>query len=258
MLLVAVLALSCSVCAQTQVPSSDPQAISLAAKSMSAMTGGASIADIMLNGTTASLMNSVPDSGTVTMVAKGPNQSRVDFSLSAGKRNEIRSLVNGIPQGAWTNADGQSHRYAGHNCWTDAVWFFPVLSTLARADSNVVLTYVGLENHEGVSVQHLRLYRYIPAKSPQITAVVQQLSTVDFYLDATSLLPLAIAFQTHPDDDQNPNLPVEVRFANYRNVNNVLAPLHIQKLLDGSPILDIVITTAEFNTDIPDSLFGLQ
>jgi hypothetical protein len=92
----------------------------------------------------------------------------------------------------------------------------------------------------------------------QVAVIVQQLSTVDFYLDSTSLLPLATVFQTHPDDDQNPNLRVEVRFSNYQSVKNVLVPLHIQKLLNGSPILDIDITAAEFNTDVPDSLFGLQ
>jgi hypothetical protein len=155
-LLFAVLALPCHLCAQAQVPSSDPQAISLAAKSVSAMTGGASIADVKLSGTAASLMNSVPDSGTVTLMARGTRQSRVDFSLSAGKRSEVRGLVSGIPQGAWTSSDGLSHPYASHNCWTDAVWFFPVLSTLARADSDIVLAYVGLENREGVSVQHAR------------------------------------------------------------------------------------------------------
>lgn len=240
-----------------QTPPSDPEAITLAAKSVAAMSGGGTIADVTLSGTVASLMSGVPDSGTVTLTAKGYYQSRIDYVL-AKKRTEVRSIASGVPQGAWTDANGLSHAYAPHNCWTEAAWFFPPLSALSRNDASIVLAYVGQENRNGMSVQHLRSYRYFANKSLRMTSRIQQLSTVDFYLDAISLLPLVITFNTHPDDDENPNLAVEVRFGDYKRFEGVMIPTHVQQSLNGSPILDVAITGASFNTNPPDVTFGLQ
>jgi hypothetical protein len=81
---------------------------------------------------------------------------------------------------------------------------------------------------------------------------------VDFYLDPVSLLPLAIAFKVHPDKDMNTEIPTEVRFADYRVVNGARVPFHIQRLLNGSLVLDIVVTSATLNSGLPDSTFSLQ
>jgi len=252
-----VLSLSLHVPALGQTPVSDPQALALAAKSIAAMTGRVTITDVILSGTVASLVGGISDSGTVTLMAKGSNESRIDYAL-AKKRTEVRNISFGIPQGIWTSVDGSSHTYAPHNCWTEAVWFFPALSSLSRNDPSTVLAYIGQETRNGASVYHLQSYRYVPNKKATVVAVLQRLSTVDFYLDVTSLLPLAMTFNTHPDNDQNPNLLVETRFGGYMNFQGILVPTHIQQSLDGNSILDLVVNAASFNTELSDSVFGLQ
>jgi hypothetical protein len=91
-----------------------------------------------------------------------------------------------------------------------------------------------------------------------MTAQIQRLSLVDLYLDAASYLPLVLAFKTHADDDLNLDIPVEIQFADYRLVNGVKVPFHIQKFLQGTLLLDITLSGVAINTGLPDSLFAVQ
>jgi hypothetical protein len=145
-----------------------------------------------------------------------------------------------------------------HNCWTDASWFFPVLSSLAASDPSVVLSYVGLESRAGLSVHHLRSYRYVPAKSAKTTALTLQLSTTDYYLDASTLLPVAAVFNIHPDDDASVNIPVEILYSQYQLMNGLQVPLHIQRYLQGELAVDLLVSSAMVNSGLPDSEFNIQ
>ncbi len=241
------------------LPQSDPQALTLAAQSLRALTGGTAIADVTLVGNVTSIAGSDMETGTGAFLAKGTGESRVDLTLSGGKRSDIRNSSNGFfPQGAWITNGGTSTAYAQHNCWTDTGWFFPALTSLSASDPSIVLSYVGLENRSGLSVQHLRAYRYVSSQRTEVTAQTQQLSTMDFYLDSVSLLPLAIGFKVHPDDDMDTDIRTEVRFANYRAVNGVLVPFHIQRLVNDGLVLDVIITSAAVNSGLPDSNFTIQ
>ena len=81
---------------------------------------------------------------------------------------------------------------------------------------------------------------------------------MDFYLDATSLLPVAIKFNTHPDDDANTNIPVEVDFSSYQAVNGAQIPFHIQKFSQGTLMLDVTVTSVAVNSGVADSAFMVQ
>ena len=239
-------------------PASAPQASALATQSIGALTNGTAISDVNLTGNVTSIAGSDVETGTGAFVAKGTGESRVDLTLSGGMRSEIRNSSNGFPQGAWISNGGTSTAYAQHNCWTDAAWFFPALTSFSASDPSIVLSYVGLENRSGLSVQHLRAYRYISSPSTEVTAQTQQLSSTDFYLDSVSLLPLAVEFKVHPDNDMNTDIRTEVRFADYRAVNGILAPFHIQRLVNGGLVMDMTIISAAVNSGLPDSLFNIQ
>jgi hypothetical protein len=144
-----------------------------------------------------------------------------------------------------------------HNSWTNASWFFPALSDLSAANPGIVLSYVGLESRLGISVQHLQSHRFsIPELNLTTPPLIQQLSSMDFYLDATSLLPIAVAFKVHPDDNANVDIPVEIRFSNYQTVTGAQVPMHIQKYLNGGIALDLVITSVSLNAGLLDSIFS--
>lgn len=245
--------------AQAPSPASNPQALTLAAQALKAMTGGQTLQDVTLSGTAVWLSGPDIESGTVSLESRGFWQSRLDLTLPNGPWTEIRDSSSGAPAGTWAGADDVQHASAQHNLWTDPNWFFPALSSLAAAfsDSTVVLSYVGAETHEGIAVQHLQATRFFAGVGMDASslALLQKLSVTDIYLDAVSLLPDFIAFNTHPDDNENIDLPVEVRFANYQPVNGFFVPFRIQKLLNGGLLLDATISSVALNTNLPATNF---
>jgi|HubBroStandDraft_5_1064220.scaffolds.fasta_scaffold00077_23 hypothetical protein len=236
---------------QTQL-ASDSQALALAAESTASMTGGVSIRDVTLTGTVT--RNSV-ETGTVTLRASGTDKSRVDLVFDGGPRTEIRDTWMGVPRGEWTGPNQTSGKLSFHNCQTDAVWFFPALSSLAM-EKTVALLYKGHELRNGTSVEHIQSYVHDIGQSYRPTK--EQLSTMDFYLDATTLRPLAVRFNVHPDNDPTVNLVNEIFFSDYHTINGVTTPMHIQRYQQGNLMLDIVLSDASLNTNLHPSIFAIQ
>jgi hypothetical protein len=239
------------------VATSDPQAVTLAQKSMAALTGGTPVTDVTINANVTSLIGSGNETGTGTLRAKGIAESRIDLRLTNGIRSEIRDTANGIPSGAWSTNGNASTAMALHNAWTDAAWFFPPLSSLSQiANPQFVFVYVGQEQHDGLPVQHIRSYQ-VPASSVT-NAPIPSLSTMNFYLDSSSYLPVAIGFTLHADNNVGVSVPIEIRFANYQRVTGAQVPFHFQQLMNGNLILDATVTSATINTGLLDSTFTLQ
>jgi len=255
---VLILAFSSYFQAQAQVPVSDPEALSIAARSISALTGGAIITDASLAAHVVSAAGSDVEDGTASLFAKGGDQSRVDLSFTADKRSEVRNASQGFPQG--TRSSGtQTIPLALHNCWTDAAWFYPALSSLnTTLHPNIVLSYVGAENRNGVPVQHIQAFFQLKNATARTVPLARNASATDIYLDSSTLYPIAVTFNAHPDDDALTNIPVEIDFSNYQLASGVPVPFRIQRYLQGSLSLDLVVTKADFNTGIPDSTFALQ
>jgi hypothetical protein len=229
---------------------SSQQALQYAAQSISALTGGTAVSDITLTGTATRTVGTSVGTGSATFYAKGEYESRIDMVLSSGNRSEIINTSNPSngPEGEWIDANGNANPYSPFNCMTDPVWFYDALSSLALTNnSNQVLSYIGLENLNGESVEHLNSIWN-----------GSTLTSMDFYLDATTFLPAAANLNIHPDSDATTNIPVQVLFSNYQSVNGILVPFHIQELLSGTVLLDFTTTSAVINSGLSDSLFTIQ
>lgn len=238
---------------------SDPMALTLASQALSQLTGGSTIADVTLNGTAVQFIGGQQLTGTAVLKVKGTRESRLDLNFGTVTRTEVRTDVNGMGQGAWAGSDQVLHPVPEHNCWTDAAWFFPVLGSLSLAgQANTVFSYIGQETHAGVLTQHIRISRVISTNRATTAATLQKLTTIDLYLDAASMLPWAVAFSAHPDDDASRDLPVEIRFGNYQAVNGARIPYRIQKFFNGTLQYDLTMTNATLNSGLPDSTFSLQ
>lgn len=238
--------------AQTQV--SDSQALAYASQSIAAMTAGSSINDITMAG---NVTWNGSDTGTVTLRAMGTGESRIDLVLASGTRTEIRDASTGLPLGKWIAQDGTSGFYALQNCWADAAWFFAPLGSLA-VGPNVILSYVGQENRNSLTVQHIvsKINQSGQELSLGIDAV--QLSTMDFYLDASTLLPVALTYTDHPDDDANTGIPVEVDFSEYQSINGVTIPTRIQRYLQRTLVLEVAVTGVSANTGLSVTDFNVD
>ncbi len=78
---------------------------------------------------------------------------------------------------------------------------------------------------------------------------------MDFFLDSTTFLPAVTTFNIHPDNNALLDIPIEVRFSDYRAVNGVQVPFHVQKFLNNGLILDLQFQTAALNTGLATSQF---
>ena len=248
-------ALTCFAFAQNQPPTSDPQAVAYAAQSVAALTGGTSIGDATLTGTV-TWYGSGTDAGTATLRALGAGESRMDLALTSGTRTEIRDAQTGPLLGQWFAPNNTSGYFAFQNCWTDAPWFLPELGSLA-AGQNIVLSYIGQETRNGETVQHIQSYVY-QSNPLGLNPSPQQLSTMDFYLDAATLLPASVIFNAHPDNDATANLLVEVDSSSYQTFNGVVVPTRIQKYQQGNLLMDMTVTGASFNTGLSLSIFTIN
>jgi len=245
--------------AQNNVPVSDPQAISYANRALQALTQGVPAIDVTFNGNVRCISSTKTETGTGTFKGKGLSESRVDLFLGSGTKTEVRNGTSGVPLGNWYGPDGSVHEYANQNSWTDAVWFYPSLSSLTSpSGANIILSYVGQEVRGGIQVQHIHSYVYASGKDPIIISLVQSMSGMDFYLDSSSLLPVAVAFKAHPDNDTNTNLAVEIDFSDYRAVSGFQVPYHIQKLFQGTLQIDFTATSAAINSGLSDTIFAIQ
>lgn len=246
--------------AQT-APTRDPQALTVAARALTALGGGA-IHDVVLTGTVTRTAGDT-EQGTARLEATAAGQSRVEFDLPDGPHVWVRDSSAPVPTGEWSGPDGKAHPIALHNVWSEPVWFFPALGEIARLggsadDATLAIALAGEEVRNGEALLHLRLSRQVAADSPETSAALARQSAVDLYLDAATDLPRFLEFTAHPDHNFNMNLPVEIEFSDYRAVQGVEVPFHIQKRLRGTLLLDLAIQYATVNAGVPASDFHLQ
>lgn len=231
---------------------SDPLAVKLAEHSVAAVIGKSRITDVTLTG---SATLSKQEVGDFRLLASGPGESRFEFVSSSGTTTVVRDAQTGVSVGDWNAPGNRNGRFALHNCLTDSAWFFPALGSLAPAPT-VTLTYIGKELRNGTEVQHLHSSPR-PATSAHITSA-EILGDMDFYLDATTLLPIASTFNTHPDDDASTNLLVEIDFSQYQQIDGVLVPMHIQRYQQGYLMLELFVTGTSFNSGLPLKMFAIK
>jgi hypothetical protein len=243
-------------CGASLLPASDAQSTALLAASFAALSGTKSIQDAKLSGNVNYIAGSDEESGPATLEASGYFESRVTLNLSGGQR---LSIQNGT-QAAWTGPDGQLHPQALHNSLNWAAWFFPALAIGGVIqDPSYSATYIGLEAYAGSPAQHLRIVRQPPGRGdPATMALLLQLSSADLYLDPSTLLPVALQYNIHPDNNALQNIPVKVLFENYQSTGGVESPFHILQFLQGSPLLDITLASVAINPSLPPGDFFIE
>ena len=240
--------------AAPQAATRDPQALSLISSSLQALTGTTTVTDVILQTTATYVARSDQETGTATLTASGNQLSLVQLNLSGGTRQTIR---NG-PAGTWTGPDGTVHAMMTNNCWTDASWFFPILTLEAAATNpQVSLSYLGPDTSKGTTLLHVRVASVLPEPDATVTALITSLSTMDIYFDPQSFLPMVLDFSVQPDTGVAVGIPIEIRFGNFQSMSGVLVPFQIQKYLQNSLLLDFVVTSATINSGVPTSAFTL-
>ena len=236
---------------QAAQAASDPQAVALLQRSLAVQTGAASLTDVMLSASATRIAGSEGETGTATFKAIASGGSRMDLNLVSGRLSEARTPLGGPPGGAWSGPDAKVHPMAAHNQWTPSAWFFPAFTEgQILSTSAYTATYVGAETRNGEAVQHVRVCIPASGTADAVSTLIQHLSQVDIYLDASTLLPVAVAYSIHPDKDAGLDIPVEIRFSDFRTVNNVAVPFRVQQYIQFGLALDIQVQSVAFNSGL--------
>jgi hypothetical protein len=243
--------------AAQQTASTSPQPAQLLRSALAALTPTTAASDVTLSGTAHYIAGSDDETGTATLKATATGASRIDLNLSSGPRIEVNDSASQLPTGKWSGTDGVSHDIAFHNLLTEPAWFFPTFLVLrGLSSSGRVVTYVGHETRDGEAVEHLTISQPstipAPAGAPDLTHLTQ----IDLYLDSSTLLPAAMTFNTHPDDNALLDIPIEVRFSDYRSVSGAQVPFHVQRYVNNTLTLDLQFESAVLNSGLPSTTFS--
>jgi hypothetical protein len=252
--LLAVLGISFILPSAAQQASSSPQAVLYLQRTLAALSASTPVSDVALTGTAHYIAGSDDETGTATLKAV-VGASRIDLNLSSGPRSEVVNTSASLA-GTWSGPDGVAHQMSGHNLMlVDPAWFFPAFPIAHGLSSGYVATDVGQENRNGQVVEHVTISQTSAAETPPGAPTMAHLSQMDFFLDSTTFLPVAINFNIHPDDNALLDIPIEIRLSDYRAVNGVQIPFHVQKFLNNGLVLDLQFTTAVLNTGLAASQF---
>jgi hypothetical protein len=259
-LLAAVLAVILSVSiflpsAAQQTVSTSLQPLQLLRSALSALTPTTAASDVTLSGTAHYIAGSDDEIGSATLKATATGASRIDLDLPSGVLSELRNTTTDPPTGTWSGPDRVSHTIVNHNLFIEPVWFFPAITIARLTGPGYLATYVGSETVDSLTFQHVSVNRQ-PADPAIASPLAAHLSQTELYLDPSTFLPAAIAFNVHPDDDAGLDLPMEILFSDYRVVNGTKIPFRIQRYLNNTLTLDIQIQTAVMNSGLSSTTLG--
>lgn len=237
-----------------QEPAVSPQAATILHQSLKALVGQSSISDVTLTGTARRIAGSDDESGTAILKATAQGASRIELNLPSGRHTETHNFGGDSPQGMWSGPNGTSHPIAYHNLLSEPAWFVPGIAIANRiANPASVIRHAGSETRDSVTVEHFTIVQR--QSSPDAPALLQHLSQIEIYVDSSTFLPSALCFNAHPDNNAGLDIPVEIRYSDYRPVNSaaatgVMIPFHIQKFLNNSLVLDLQFQTANINSGL--------
>jgi hypothetical protein len=236
-----------TVALNAQTSSATPPGVaSLLGRVLQTLSAGSTFNGVVINGTATVTAGSRVETGTVKMTASNSATSSIEVRLGGGVRVETRTDPATGSAGTWSDSDRGLNEIALHNGWTEPVWFFPALCIVKVGQSDVVFDYIGEEQTEAGTLAHFSYIRKIAGRKGE-DLLAGKLSRTELYLDRSTLLPAKLAFATHPDNDANIDISIEIRFSEYQRVNGVLVPFHIEKFLNNLRVLDVRVTDVEFN-----------
>jgi hypothetical protein len=224
----------------SSLPADNTVAEQTALKSMAAFSASP-VHSIHLAGVANATAGSSAKSGSFdfTLNQTGEGTFRVDVGTLS--RTETSSGFAEAPACTWSGIDGVQHAAADHNCMLSVNWILPMLGVEAHLTGLVA----DLDTPADSQATTLSLTRKPVKGSPGTQELVSRLSRVTMQLDPVTSQPLSMSFATHPDSDASINIPVEVKYSDYRQVSGAVIAFHIERFLNHTKILELQADTAE-------------
>jgi hypothetical protein len=231
-------------------PQRDPQALAVLQVATAAM-GRSMPADSTASGTVTTVAGSLTESGSATILTRGTNQTSEQIQTLHGftavySNGQASQIVNSVH--TTLSSELASSNQSGA---------FP-LALLAGVVNNQdsCYLYVGLESLNGANAHHLQFWNSFGSQ-PKFQFLAPFTRT-DIWIDSVSGLPQRISQMQKAGRGSEPRIQLDTYYSNYQNVNGVLYPFSIQKSINGSPWLNITVTSVAFNTGLTDANFPVQ
>ncbi len=234
-------------------------------RAQTAVSRGTTINDVVVSGTVRRIAGSTDETGQGEFKALASGEASIDLVFASGSNREVYARGQRGPVGEWSGMDGKVHAIAYHNLLVDAAWFSPVLlleRASAAAEGKIVMVAEG-KNSSGHPLDHLRVASPSPIAASHaapglpkaVVEAVQKAGQFDLYLDSATSLPVEMDFQTHPDINLGQDIPVRVRYSDYRTVNGASFPFHVQKFINNTLYLDLHFDAVSFNNGLAANSF---
>jgi hypothetical protein len=233
---VALLLFSSTAFCQTETTSEASQPDVLPA-AVQAFSGAAAIpTDVRLSGTVMQ-DSGVREEGTFTIEGTSGGRARVELRLPSGSRTEVSSGLAEKRECKWIDFKDTTQKIPEHNCLSLGTWFLPMLALALDPES---LERTPAKN--GFAFK-----RKIAIESQAARTLFADLSQSVIVFDSASSLPRSLQFNLYDNQDMLTVIPIEIRYSDYRSAGGIKVPFHIERLMNGSKLLDLVITNVEFN-----------
>ncbi len=120
------------------------------------------------------------------------------------------------------------------------------------------LRYVGSEVFNGQRVPHIRMRRQFYSSRIEIATALGDLSQVDLYIDASTLMVVKRAQLMPSFQDMKITFPLEQTYSDYRAVGGIMIPHAIATFVHGQKVSEFRFTSAATNQPVAASDFEVQ
>jgi hypothetical protein len=233
----------------------DPQALEIIQKTQIAMgLGSLSLAsNTVAQATLTTFKNSQITEAEMLLKTGGPGQLRIDLT----RNGETDSCVVSGGTGARRLATGETKPINPAMLASTRVDHLPLLYLLpALSDTSVAIGLIGTETLDNSPAWHLELRQeFSPDLDPGGT--LADLSKSEVLIDQASGLVKMVRYTLPAVENLRNHQVVELRYSDYRVVNGIAVPNHIEKYIQGKVIATIDIKTFSVNTALSTSEFDV-
>src|SRR6185312_15016140 len=221
-----------------QIASSTSSNPSVLATQSVAAFSQSNIASVHLSGTAHAIAGSTDETGTFTFAIQPTGESNLQIEAGPLTDDEVTGAFDADPACTWSGKDGVKHSVAQHNCVLSVNWMLPAMAVETRgAKLSIANVDNPVDSGPAISVSVL------VKNTKKGAARYAKLTTVTMALDSSSL-PRWLSYSAHPDDDENTDIPILVRYSDYRQVSGATIPFHIQKYINNGLALDLQVENA--------------